>query len=70
MPKKEYSAELTKMLESLKSDQVGTLKNYKELSEKEIVIYLEKLDKFWDAYNNWRGDAAKTGREISSYDQL
>ena len=70
MPKKEYSAELIRMLACLKADKVGTLKDYKKLSEEEIAIYLEELDKFWDAYNNWRGDTGKTGREILQYDQL
>ena len=45
MPKKEYSAELTRMLARLKSDKVGTMKDYKKLSQEERTIYLEGLDK-------------------------
>ena len=45
MAKKEYSVELVKMLERLKADKVGSMEDYKELSQEERAIYLEGLDK-------------------------
>ena len=47
MPKKEYSVELTKLLEILKTNHPTQLHNrkFKELNQKEREIYLDALKK-------------------------